>query len=41
VTELTRKMEGCGQKLYIDNFLSSPELFNDFTKKITVVELSD
>jgi hypothetical protein len=27
------RMEGCDQKLCMDNFFSSPELFNDFTKK--------
>ena len=33
VTELTRKIEGRGHKLYMDNFFSSPELFDDLVKK--------
>ena len=33
VTELARKTEGRGHKLYIDNFFSSPELFDDLAKK--------
>jgi len=33
VTELTRKIEGRGHKLYMDNFFSSSELFDDFMKK--------
>jgi len=33
VTELTRKIEGRGHKLYTDNFFSSPELFDDLAKK--------
>ena len=33
VTELTRKMEGRGHKLYVDNFFSSPELFYDLVNK--------
>ena len=32
-TELTRKIEGRGHKLYMDNFFSSPELFDDLAKK--------
>ena len=32
VTELTRKI-GRGHKLYMDNFVSSPELFDDLVKK--------
>jgi len=33
VTELMRKTEGCGHKLYMVNFFPSPELLDDFTKK--------
>ena len=33
VTELTRKIEGHGHKLYMDNFFSSPELFDDLANK--------
>jgi hypothetical protein len=32
VTELTRKIQGRGHKLYIDNFFSSPELFDDLVR---------
>jgi len=32
VTELTRKTEGRGHKLYVDNFFSSPELFDGLVK---------
>jgi hypothetical protein len=32
-TELSRKVEGWGHKLYMDNFFSSPALFDDLTKK--------
>jgi len=33
VTELTRKIEGFGHKLYLDNFFSSPELLDDLANK--------
>jgi hypothetical protein len=33
LTELTRKIEGCGHKLYTDNFFSSSARFDDMTKK--------
>jgi len=33
VTELTRKIEGHGHKLYMDNFFSSPEFLDDLVKK--------
>jgi len=33
VTELTRKIEGRGHKLYMESFFSSPELFDDLVKK--------
>jgi len=33
VAELTRKIEGRGHKLYMDNFFSSPELFDDLANK--------
>jgi len=33
VTELTRKIDGRGHKLYTDNFFSSPESFDDLVKK--------
>jgi len=34
VTEMTRKIEARGQKLYMNNFFSSPELFGNLTKKL-------
>jgi len=33
VTNLTRGVEGFGHKLYMDNFFSSPELFDDLAQK--------
>jgi len=33
VTELTREIEGRGHKLHMDNFFSSPELFDDLASK--------
>jgi hypothetical protein len=33
VTELTRKVEGQSHKLFMDNLFSSPDLFDDLTKK--------
>jgi len=39
VTKLTKKIEGHGHKLYMDNFFSSPEIFNNLTKKKNDVEL--
>jgi hypothetical protein len=33
VTELTRKLEGHGHKVYTDSFFSSPDLFGDLSKK--------
>jgi len=33
VSELTRKIQGCGHKLYMDNYFSSPDLFNDLAMK--------
>ena len=33
VTKLMSKAEGRGHRLYMDNFFSSPELFDDLTKK--------
>ena len=33
VTKLTRKIEGRGHKLYMDNFFFPPELFDDLANK--------
>jgi len=33
VTELTRKIEGHGHRLYMDSFFSSPELLDDLARK--------
>jgi hypothetical protein len=33
VKEMTRRVEGRGHKLYIDNFFSCPYLFDELTKK--------
>jgi len=33
VTEVTRKIEGCGHKLYIDNCVFSSNLFDDLAVK--------
>jgi len=33
VTELRRKIEGCGRNLCLDNLFSSPELFDDLVRK--------
>jgi len=33
VTNLIRSVEGFGHKLYMKNFLNSPELFDDLAKK--------
>jgi hypothetical protein len=42
VTKLTRKVEEYGHKLCMVSLISSPDLFNDLTKKSKiVVELSD
>jgi hypothetical protein len=30
---LTRRVEGRGHKLYVDNFFSSPDLYDNLTKK--------
>jgi hypothetical protein len=32
VTELTQKLEGHGHRLYMDNFFSSPPLYDDLAK---------
>jgi hypothetical protein len=33
VTDLPRRIDRQGQKLYVDNFFTSPELFDKLTKK--------
>ena len=33
VSELTKKIQGHGQKLYMDNYFSSPDLFDDLAMK--------
>jgi hypothetical protein len=33
VKELTRKIQGCGHKLYMNNYFSSPDLYRDLTKQ--------
>jgi len=33
VTNLTRRVEGVGHKLYMDNFFSSPDLYDDLIQK--------
>jgi len=33
VTNLTRAVEGFGHKLYMDNFFSSPDLYDDLAHK--------
>jgi len=33
VTNLTRGVKGFGHKLYMDNFISSPDLFDDLAQK--------
>ena len=33
VTNLTRRVEGFGHKLYMDNFFSSPDLYDDLAQK--------
>ena len=40
VTELTRKIEDCGHKLYVDNFFSSLNYLNSARKRFTVVAIS-
>jgi len=33
VSELTKKIQGRGHKLYMDNYFSSPDLFDDLATK--------
>jgi ribosomal protein L21E len=33
VKQLTRRVQGRGHKLYMDNYFSSPDLYNDLTKQ--------
>jgi hypothetical protein len=42
VSDLTRTIQGRGHKLYMDNYFSSPDLFDDLaTSKFAVVALSE
>jgi len=37
VTELTRKIEGCGHKLYMDNFFSPLNYLKNWSRKRSTV----
>jgi hypothetical protein len=42
VSELSQKVQARGHKIYMDNYFSSPDLFEELaTKKFTVADLSD